>query len=66
MISPFNSIVTRVAFELAFGPSAVVGRNFADGADQTRGSVYNGDEMPYRPILLARLQWTADNTLCTV
>ena len=48
---------------LAFGPSAVIRRNFADGADQTRGSMHDGDEMTYRLILLARLQRTADNAL---
>ena len=51
---------------LVFGPPAIVGRNFANSAHQTRSSAYDGDEMPYRPILLGRLQRTADNALRAV
>jgi hypothetical protein len=51
---------------LAFGPPAVIGRNFADRAYQTRCPVNDGDEMADRPLLLACLERTADDALCSI
>ena len=51
---------------LMFGPPAVIGRNFADGAHQTRVPVDDGDEMADRPLVLVRPERTADHTLRSV
>src|SRR5579872_4700459 len=51
---------------LAFGPPAVIGRNFADGSDQTRAAVGDGDEMADRPLLLVHPERATDDALRSV
>ena len=51
---------------LVFGPSAVIGRNFANSAHQTRGPVNDRNEMANRPLLFVQLERAADDALCSV
>ena len=51
---------------LILGPPAVIGRNFAHSAHQSRVPVDDGDEMADRPLALVRLERTADDALRSV
>ncbi len=47
-------------------PPAVVSFDVADGADQSRGLVNDGDQMADRPVLFTRTERTADHALGSV
>ena len=51
---------------LVFTPPAVIGRNFANSAHQTRCPVNDRNEMANRPLLFVQLERAANDALCSI
>ena len=49
-----------------FGPLAVISRNFANSAHQTRGPVNDRNEMANGPLLFIQFEGAADDALCSI